>query len=280
VCADEAERSIEWLTLALPPYHISEGPYRDQGIIDPTLRLWQELLPEYRHRRTALNIPRMVIEEKRTRDAAGRWVNTCVPGVFKLPGTEAHRHWTRALYVEPAPVVALRRERWQSLGKPERVSVRALLAGGQVLGHMEARSYLGELDQVIAEGRQAGAVKPLGSTVGALATLLMAQRGRVDFAIVYPAEVHWFMRSQPGLIDEMLLLPITEKVQVQPVFSNCTRNEWGAAIVARMDRALADPQSHIRERIQQGYADWLSTEAIRRDFLARQQEYFGRERGD
>jgi uncharacterized protein (TIGR02285 family) len=222
----------------------------------------------------------MRIEEMRTRDAAGRWINTCVPGVFKLAGTVEHRHWTSALYVEPAPAVAMRRDLWRRLGSPERVSVRALLAAGHVLGHMEARNDLGELDVAIAEGRKTGGVKPLVSKVGALATLVMAQLGRVDFAIAYPAEVHWFQRDQPSLMDDMLLLPLAEKVPLQPVFSNCTRNDWGAAIVARLNRALTDPQFNVRGRIHQHYASWLGAETIRRDFLARQAEYFSRANGN
>jgi uncharacterized protein (TIGR02285 family) len=137
------------------------------------------------------------------------------------------------------------------------LKLEAVLASGDFsLGVAEGRSYGAEVDAVVK--RQPAALRPLSSVTPARQLLLMAQRGRLDMAMVLPYELRHLEVSEHLSLSDLKVLPLAEQPPALPGLAACSRSPQGDALMKRLNAVLADPK--VQAAMDSDYEAWLDND--------------------
>jgi len=236
--ASGAGAEVQWLRYELPPLYITEGPQKDEGVLDRLLRdALLPRLPGFRHRILA-------VPPKRLEASLQNMPNSCAFGLLKNAEREAYLYFSRPFPIRVSPLLVVRRQdlpRWQAmLDEQGRLPLTEWLARpDNRLGHAPGRAYGATLDALVAAA-PAGRVEKVTSQNPALNLMLMLRHGRIDGMLALPFELAQLTREAGMAGEELQLLPLVEQSSARQGHVACARSALGAEVVRRADAVLAE----------------------------------------
>ena len=264
-----AKDSITWGITDWPPVYILPGDavpqdLMHQGWPDHTIDALTQALPEFEHRRVLMNADRLT-----SMMDAGEHV--CYATIILTPMRDKTRYFTYANFSEPRSLIVPAALVPKLTLKDGAVVLSALLQDSRFKGLLVSqRSYGMALDAVLHDAR-AGAITRVNSPDMGRNLLHMLLAGRMDYTIEYPSSLDYRRRLDPRF-NALDALPIAEDTNLTWDGVACPHNEWGKAVIEKIDAALpalvADP-AYRAARMR-----WLSPAL--RDRLARQIDEFYR----
>lgn len=254
--ADEPKPTVLWFRPDYAPHSIISGPDQDKGTADLRAQAFWRRMPEFDHQWVTAAIPRIL-------DQLGALPNACTPIFIRTPEREAV-----ALFSEPVAkllpngliTTRARLERFQPYRRNDgAVRLDEALAGSKLrVATRRSRAYGVGIDDALK--RHAGTPAIIETTQSdALVSSLrkLANQDEFDGVIGYASELHYLARNH-GL-EGLIYLAIAEAPALGQSHFACSKSERGAAVVARVNELLRDPE--VRREIVESYRAWLPADA-------------------
>nr|WP_246312443.1 TIGR02285 family protein [Aquabacterium terrae] len=221
---DEAGE-IVWGVLDFAPYSIPSGPHQGEGIRDKILEVLKEQLPQYRHREVQASAARIFSSMQEGRP----W---CMVGAVKVPEREAFGYFSLPAQVHLPQGVVVRKSRLAQFEALGELSMDKLLAQASLRTSFHgARSYPPEVREAMDRQPQ------VRRHTGDAEPIRMILADRLDYAIEFPLIASYYAK-QLGQEGELAVLPLREMPDSLAGRVMCTKNEWGARVIERVDEVL------------------------------------------
>lgn len=238
-------RQLVWAVNNAPPFHINNGPMQGLGICDALITATENALPELPARRLIRPLTRVGVEFERSE-------NMCIPCLIYSesghPGAYLSKptHW-----YPPHGVITsqeLAKELTEKFGNP--IQLSALLQDNDYyFGYPDGRRY-GRLQPLIDSFTGSNSYRVVRTGDNATTAILaMIRANRVHYTIDYSPLVT-FDRFLVG--SDMAFLEIAENQSQQVLGSiGCTKNEWGHAMIEKINSVVSDIRSDaaFRDRL-------------------------------
>jgi len=230
---DEADpKAITWLDFEFPPFYVHAGPDEGNGMGDYVVERLIAGLPDLHHRRQTASPTRILHEV-----SAGRRV--CSAAYIRTPERERVMTFSIPDLLLPPNGITVRREALARFGPSGTAVSLATLLGDESLrlGVAAGRSYGAGIDAALAavEGQPQVYVRQGEDLYESLVQMLV--RGRLDYVLGYPYEARYVARTL-GLGDAIVNLPLVEAPDYTFAHVVCPKNDWGRALVGRIDAVL------------------------------------------
>lgn len=259
-----AEQDLLWLASDFKPFMILDGPQAGEGYLDKAQKVFQQLLPGYRHRSVQGNASRR--EQIMQAGLRGNR-QICSVTLFRTPRREGFALFSRPyLYVLPSGLITL--SDLAARFAPYRdakgdLQLTQILASRQFrLGVTPKRIYGGVIDKLL-EPFAAPGVEPTviwrAGEDNSEGLYSMLQHGRIDYTPGFAVEEQYLYRQRAGQAATVFL-PLAGNTELLEARFSCARTPWGGRIVAQVDGLLADPA--LRAQFQQFYEQWLSPQSL------------------
>ena len=224
--------TINWAINVAPPFHITEGQYKQQGLCDALINTVHRYLPQLKRHRQILPQPRIG-------QAMERNENVCFPCMILKTQGEKGRFYSQPTHMyRPHQLITNSETAARILQKyPLPVSLSDLLADDSFrFGYPAGRRY-GVLQPLIEgqDNRPGNRLVRAGDN-GPPAILQMISAGRLDFTIDYSIIKRYVELTTS---EQLVMLPIAENDQ-QPVTGaiGCTNNAWGRNVIEQINAVM------------------------------------------
>jgi len=253
---------INWL---MPEFALAEGGgakgVARRGIAEPMVDYLRRHWPEPAEHVTVLaNAKRswLMIE-------AGE--PACHLVSLRTPEREARAFFHITHLVPPAQLVALTEVLTRLPRNPQgEVDLARLLQSGHARGALTAgRSYGAALDAQLAQQRPAAAVAMYSQVELGTRLLQMVALGRADYTIEYDFTLT-VQREQLPLLRKLETAPIQGAGEMLLSGVACPRNDWGRAVIAKVERILASREALTM--LRGNFEAWMTPQS-RRFYAAR-----------
>jgi uncharacterized protein (TIGR02285 family) len=246
-------QSITWYQPNFPPYVIIEETKENRGIDNRIVESVIPELTEYEHYYEVANYTRIL--ENLLKGECG-----IITPLFKTPQREKFVLYSArpSYFVLPNGFIYRKEDRNKYvpfLKEDGSLDLEALCRSGEFgIGINTGRSYSGILDRAINEY---GGKKPFNtrSAMDQLGILNMVVQKRIDGAFGFPVEIKYI-----GLEEELGFFPVSQMVDLIPVYFGAPMTPEGAQIIETLNRILDDEK--WRERFTDYYIYWLNEEWI------------------
>ncbi|MCF8083141.1 MAG: TIGR02285 family protein [Deltaproteobacteria bacterium] len=228
----EHREPVTWLILDLPPFFITKGPDKGEGLADQIQKMVEERLDGYRFHRRVANAARIAKELNGDN-------RVCFAGEF----------YGNPEFLTSAPTIALlphtlvvRGQDVQRFGGGKTVRLRRLLQDPQmVLGTARGRLYGPPLDAVLKEYANAENIYHRAGKDTLEGLLGMLLKGRVDYLIEYPVSIK-YAAKKAGVLDRIETLPLKENSDCPPVRGaiRCPDTPWGRNMIREINQILIE----------------------------------------
>lgn len=237
--ANDMQSNLHWALNTAPPFHIVEGPYRNQGFCDGLMQAVEKTLPD-RHYSQAL-MPQTRIGVLFERD-----FNQCFPCMVHRPNSDDQRvymseptHTYQPHGIITRPDIA--EQLTAQFGDP--LVLQQLLESNEYrLGHPAGRQY-GTLQSLLDlhEGDNSYRVVRTGEHA-TVAILDMIHAGRVDYTIDYKPLVTFYERTEQRPLA-FIEIAETEGQLVHGAIG-CTNNVWGRSVIQDINQHMDTIRRH------------------------------------
>jgi uncharacterized protein (TIGR02285 family) len=262
--SSRAEERLVWLKFDYPPLYIAQGDYTGQGILDVILDRIITALPEYRHEIRFVNLSRAMSELERGK-------NLCTAALFHSPQRERIGLFSQnpTTFLSSLKLVVRKgeEERFSTGSKNPPPLSDLLTDSGLHLGVSANMSYGESVDSAIKEVHNPEDVFVRGGKDIGKGLLEMVLKKRIDFTIGYPWSVTTILNQ--AQLKRLSFLPFAEAEKRPMHFVFCVKNDWGAAMIRRIDAVLSTEEAIIwrREAIER----WIPADSklsFRQDYSA------------
>ncbi len=251
-----AQGTITWHHPDFPPSYILEGKNRGRGTVDNIHQLVFAHLTDYEHKTTVANFRRIIQTIKARRDA-------CAIAILWNEEREKIVEYSIPHFlVHPNRIIIRKNSLIQFEPYKEldgTYSLKKTLKGETlVFGYAPGRSYSKKLDQILhlfASDKNSIVVAQNTVLEG---ILRMLARGRIDYTLGYAHEVA-YITSTGNLGENFISLPVTGANDLIPVYTGCPKNEWGRAIIEKLNRYYYKARSS--KTFYGAYLQWLDINA-------------------
>lgn len=262
--ASAAGDPIIWYQADFPPYVIVDGPEKTRGIDNQIMATMIDRLPGYDHTYRVASYSRILNEFKNQKPAI-------TTPIFRTPEREKYVHFSDISSYLVLPNGFIYHKDDSARFSPYLLSdgsldLEALCRSGKFkIGISAGRSYFGIIDEMI---RRHKAEQVFQERTGSdqLGTLKMLRAKRFDAAFGFPVEIKY-----GGLEEDLRFLRVSKMVSFIPVFFGVPKNEWGVALVDKLNLILHEPGT--LERFTEFYRYWLDEE-IRPHYDKLRQNYY------
>jgi len=264
--AAQAEQRITWL---MPEFALAEGSgakgVARKGMAEPLAAYLKQHWPEPAEHVTVLaNAKRswLMIE-------AGE--SACHLVSLRTPEREARAFFYITHLVPPAQLVALPEVLARLPRNPQgEVDLAQLLQSGGARGALiEARSYGAALDAQLAQ-RSAAAIAMYSQVEFGTRLLQMVALRRADYTIEYDFTLTVQRERLPPL-RKLVTAPIQGAGEMLLSGVACPRNEWGRAVIAKVERILASREGLTL--LRNNFEAWMTPQS-RRFYAARLDAFY------
>jgi uncharacterized protein (TIGR02285 family) len=227
---------ITWSTRNWHEYQYEEnGELKGWGM--DIQRMIQRELPQYQHRNLIMNPARRKAEFKAKK-------NICSIGLFKIFEREEYMHFGLPDTMTFNLRLFMRREMFEKLGQPKRLSLQTLLENDHgVLAITKGRSYGRILDNILTRFEKSDNILLRSTLEQKSSALSMLRAFRMDFLIEY-------LESEDATenMHNIVAVPL-EKIP-QMVFGHvaCAKTEWGAKAIEAINKALVKLRPTVEYR--------------------------------
>ncbi len=251
-----AKESVTWMEAVMPPYFIKDGAFKNQGYGDVISRILREGLPDYEHEVVVTNITRHFHKFKQGE-------KVCSVGLFRTPEREAFMYFSLPSFLTLPAVLIIRKEALPQFGDGAVVQLEDILGDTtKTIGLSKDRSYGNDIDTVLNKHRGNSNILEVSGPELSLNLFKMLMKGRLDGLIGLPEEA-LYQAEQLGIRDRLMTLTIAENQTGYDGWLSsvgCSKNEWGKAIVDRINAILLSQRP--TERYRSAYERWLDPNAI------------------
>jgi len=267
--AAQAEQRITWL---MPEFALTEGNgakgLARKGMAEPMVDYLRKHWPEPAEHVTVL------ANAKRSWLMIDAGEPACHLVSLRTPEREARAFFYITHLVPPAQLVALPEVLARLPRNPQgEVELAQLLQSGRARGALiEARSYGAALDTQLAQ-RPAAAIAMYSQVEFGTRLLQMVALGRADYTIEYDFALT-VQREQLPLLRKLVTAPIQGAGEMLLSGVACPRNEWGRAVIAKVERILASREALML--LKSNFDAWMTPQSRR--FYAAKLDAFHAER--
>lgn len=251
-----AKDEVTWMEAVMPPYFIKTGPYQGEGYGDVIAEIIRENLTGYTHETITTNITRHFYAFKQGE-------KVCSIGLYRTPEREEFMHFSIPSFLTLPAVIIIKADQYQAFGGRPTVRLTDILTDEDlVIGISKDRSYGAATDQVLQQYAGNANVVEFSGQELSLNLFRMLMMNRLDGLIGLPEEA-LYQAEQLWIRDELMTLTIEENDQD---YSNwlsavgCSKNEWGAQIIAEINEILLSQRPGTRYR--GAYERWLDPHSI------------------
>lgn len=246
-----AMESITWLEVSMPPYLIQDGPNKNEGYGNTVSAILRENLPDYDHQIVVTNVIRHF-------DRFKKGEKVCSVGLYRTPEREAFMHFSIPSLLTMPAVLITTKEKLALFGNNRSIKLGDVLANPRfILGLSKDRSYGNTIDAILKTYQDRTNLVLYSGQELAANYFKMLMMDRVDGLIGLPDEA-MYHAEQLGLRDQLATLIIEENQQDFAGWFcavGCTKNEWGKAVIERINAVLLEQRSSARYRA--AYERWL-----------------------
>lgn len=156
-------------------------------------------------------------------------------GVFSLP-------W----HIDLAHQIIFRKSTYEQLGKPESISLIALIGNRELSGGVELGRSYSNLDTILVSPKDATNIMTIPTLPGRILSMLNAKR--IDYIIEYPY-VASHSQKELGLDAEAIVsVPIEEINDFAFTRVGCPNTDWGKEVIAKTNlfiRSIRGKKSYL-----------------------------------
>jgi uncharacterized protein (TIGR02285 family) len=224
-----ARETIIWANLHFPPWMITQGNHKGEGVWDLLLHELVTRLPEYDHKFVEMNNVRYEL-------LATEGQNICKVYYFKTPERERIMYFSSPSTVFLSNHVVMRRDKARLLGNPSRISLERLMQDARFDGsYIKGRSYGNSIDKIIQGLKGRANLHDIVTSNQSLFEFLSL--GRTDYILEFPA-VRAYFEQDLGLQPDLVNIAIDEAAAYNITYVTCVRNPWGKRVIERVDDVL------------------------------------------
>lgn len=226
--AGYAGDTVLWAVADRPTSYILEGVDKGRGVVDEVYSILHKNLSDYDHKTVVMNFTRILAEMEKGK-------KQCACG-FKKPEREKVGYFSiPAIIALPFAVVAKKGRLDKIYGNKDSISLKNLIKNKNLKGGVTKKRSYGDLTQMISEHEEKGDLYVQSSTRN-LMKMLVADR--LDFAIEIPSFAKYIAKQlkNEDMFTGYAIEENKNKVLIAHIF--CTKNEWGRAIIERIDNIL------------------------------------------
>lgn len=244
LAAESAEppRPLLWAKNHAPPFYVNEGGSQGEGFADGVQALLEQALPQYQHRSVDMPLPRL-------NDFWHKGDNFCFASMIHKPLPHESRYVLSNPNVFYLPHGVITRRNFSLIEGNNQIPLQSLLTRPDlVLGTVGSRSFGITIDNLMLQHEDSTRRFVRRDHDGLQSLLNMLLLGRVDYIIDYAFVFHHY-QPQPQFRQKLAFTPLTE-TRGEGILGaiGCTNNEWGRAVIADINVALAQLMQHPRYR--------------------------------
>lgn len=245
---EEERKVIHWVAFDYTPVYIRGGPFQGMGPGDILLDYYQSILPEYQHRIIYTNVSQI---RDFVLDAS---INTCIATSLYMEEALSVRRFGLQNAIHPPFAMITTVQNMPQASHWQLVSLDALLSDAELyVGLPIGRSYPGLEDTFRAHYDSENILIIQASTITESLYNLMLS-GEFHYTIGLPMEPS-YIKKISGMEEEFIVVPIAGSLP-KPAHPNCTNNEWGRAIIDRLD--LPEVRRGAKKALLNGARNWFS----------------------
>lgn len=238
---------IDWYVSAFYPCHIFDGPYKDQGLCDITLKKVINYLPQFEHDMQPVSLRKIMA-------SAESDVSFCTDQLLKTPQRQEHLIFSDLVYsvLSVGLIVRSNDQRFQRMVDSQgRISLQTVFNKNEyVFGREVGRSYGDALAPLITED-----VLQVDINQNLSFKKLLREK-RVDFTIGYAA---YLLNAQTKDTDiDLSYIPILENQSLFDIYFSCKNDAHGQKVIGEINKVIQKLGANYFQRI---YKDWLTPEA-------------------
>jgi len=223
--------TITWMMADTPPFHIGDGPLRDQGIRDLQRQFLQHALPQFAHRTVIASVTRNWYDMQRND-------GVCIVGVVHLPERDAFASFSaRGGPPLGSAELIVKKSRLEGfkdvLAADHSVDLKSLAQAGRLTGgYQSSRTYSSDVLGLIADRGRALHLEPV---IGVPQLFSLLDADRLDFVLAKPIEAAYFKHA-----NDYAVLRIRDGRAALPTYIACSKGPIGTAAIAAIDTLLRD----------------------------------------
>ena len=264
-CAESKPRLV-WMIHKIPPFTISEGPLKNQGVGDQMLASLMADLTQYEHVYSVGN-------RVRTSQNLSSGELTCDPGLLWSKEAEQISYFSIPTHGILASGVVVRKQDEHKLAtfiQKAEFDLAAFLADGRFsLGTQSGRIYGEAIDAELGRAIPSTLVAHHG-TNPTFSLLRMQQRQRLTALLSLSAELRYHGENAGVPLDTLSFYPIKGAPKYQQVYITCSKTPEGLAAIKAINTSL---RSLPEGRLANLYIQWLDS-ATRERYFKEEKDFF------
>ncbi|WP_199611532.1 TIGR02285 family protein [Flocculibacter collagenilyticus] len=241
--SEGSHADLNWYVFHWPPLMILEGDDKGEGIIDSTLQILIDGLPQYKHKIVRLPVARAFHETK-------NGANGCFPALLKIPEREDFILYSQYSVMYKSIQAITRKNTAFKHTFTDNISLSDTLTNTKlVLGVQYKRSYGDKIDQLIYQFRDSGQVV-FRAGDSKMDLFSMLAKKRIDIVLGFPYEALYaeqVLKSKPKLRS----FNITETDKFVYGSVGCSKTSWGKEVITQVNKLLDKEKnkSYYRESL-------------------------------
>lgn len=254
VCWGTDERqTVYWLYSAMPPAHISEGPHKDAGYADMTLKLIFEKLPDYNHVKVQANYKRSLAEMQSHGDM-------CHSALLKTPDREALITFSIPTYIVSSNRLFVKKSKQELIhpylhtnGKID--LVKLLRSEKFLLGVSSGAKYGNAIDKMLALSTSKDNLV-YRSAIDHYSGLseMLEKKSRIEGFLGLGVENRYFQKPDSNLTQTLMALPIKGVDDFLVGYIGCSNSLLGNRLIDKINDIV---QQERTNKIKDYYQSWL-----------------------
>jgi len=244
VFADASTPSINWIRLDFPPNYILRGENAGNGAVEKVIRYLSTQLSQYEMHNVDMSRKRFWHEIERRQ-------NYCEAGAQRTTERQQYAYFSIPMTLIPPAKIVLNQTSWEALGKPDSMSLSALLQVDSLSGSIiSTRSYGYVLDTLLKNNELKADANFLRHVIDLDSLYSMISMNRLDFTIDYEIVLNRFLQKRS--LDNLKLVAIEEEAKYHSLHVVCTKNAWGKKIIEDINVVLK--KHRVLESFRQSFS--------------------------
>jgi uncharacterized protein (TIGR02285 family) len=224
-----AHDELTWGVLDFPPFQILDEAHKGSGSFDGELATLVARMDGVEHRIVTMSFAR-----RKEEFLSG--ANLCTPGIFKSNAAAMGLAISIPALVHLDNRVIFLKDKAALFGKDDNIDLETLFLRRDLVGAViPGRSYAPNIDAVIAHPHEHPQLMKRPLSTAQLFQMLLG--GDIDYLLLFPHEAA-YLAERFGASGRIANLPIRGTPPYIFTHVACSGNDWGRAMIARIDRVI------------------------------------------
>jgi len=221
--------TITWQVNHAPPVTIIEGQYKGQGFLDLILKKIISQLPQYQHHIQVSSMARSIFDLKSNK-------KVCLPALFATDKRKKFSYFSKSSIAHPSHRIVFNRKQQQS--SQSSLSLDELLKNkNYILGLDLERSFGSYIDSIINKNIGKTDIY-FRSSESPNQLLDMVKMGRINYTVVYPFKVSYYIQYNNFNVEDFNLYKIEGNHEFVIGRVACPKTDWGRKVIKDVDSVL------------------------------------------